>query len=50
MWEAFAWLGALAALGWLIRILASAIQTSGLEEFSFKFRFKGNGKPPDQLQ
>lgn len=49
MLEAFAGLGALVAVGWLIKVFASAIQSSGLEEVSFKFRFKGNGKPPNEL-
>jgi len=50
MFTALAWIGALVILGYLIRTFAQAIQQSGLEEFTFKFRFKGNEKPPKQLQ
>jgi hypothetical protein len=49
MITALAWIGALVVLGYLIKTVAGAIQASGLEEFSFKFRFKGNEKPPKQL-
>ena len=49
MLTALAWIGALVVLGYLIKTFAEAIQKSGLEEFSFKFRFKGNEKPPKQL-
>lgn len=49
MLTALAWIGALVVLGYLIKTFAEAIQKSGLEEFSFKFRFKGNDRSPKQL-
>lgn len=50
MFTGLALIGGLMALGFLIMILAQAIQTSGLEEFTvMKFRFKGNEKQHKQL-
>lgn len=49
MVTALAWIGALVILAFLIKTFARAIQTSGLREVSFKFRFKGNEKQPKQL-
>jgi hypothetical protein len=45
-----AWIGALVVAGYLIKILAQAIRDSGLEEFSFKFRFKTTEKADKQLK
>ena len=49
MVTALAWIGAVVVLGFLITTFARAIQTSGLQEVSFRFRFKGNEKQPKQL-
>jgi predicted alpha/beta hydrolase len=46
---ALAWIGALVVAGYLIRTVASAIQSSGLKELTFTLRFRGNEKPPKQL-
>ena len=50
MWEGLGYLGLIVAVGYLIRVSAKAAKDSGLEEFTlFRFRFKGNEKPPKQL-
>lgn len=49
MVTALAWVGALVVLGFLIKTFTRAIQTSGLQEFGVKFPFKGNERPPKQL-
>lgn len=40
------WIAAALVAGYLITTLARAIKTSGLMEFNFKLRFKGNEKSP----
>lgn len=50
MWTTLAYIGLLVVLGYIIRVVASAVQMSGLEEVSLKLRFKGNEKPPKQLR
>jgi hypothetical protein len=51
MTTALAWIGGLVVLGFLIKVFAQAVQTSGLEEFSvLRFRFKKNEKSPKQLE
>ena len=44
------WIGILAVLGFLMRSVATAIHVSGLKEFSFKLRFKGNAKGPEEAR
>jgi hypothetical protein len=51
MFTPLEWIGGLVVLGFLIKVISQAIQTSGLEEFTLmKFRFKGNEKTPKQLK
>jgi hypothetical protein len=45
----FMGVGALVVISIVIRSVAEAIRKSGVEEFSFQVRFKGNEKPPKQL-
>lgn len=49
MWTTLGYIGLLVVLGYIIKVVANAVQISGLQEFSIKFRFKGNEKPPKQL-
>ena len=49
MVTALTWIGALVVTGYLIKVIGSAIRSSGLEEFTFRFKFKPNEKPPKQL-
>lgn len=42
-------IGALVVASAAIRAIAGAIRQSGLKEFSVRFRFETNEKPPKQL-
>ena len=51
MEAALTWIGGVVVIGFLVRTIAEAVKTSGLEELTiFRFRFKGNEKPPKQLK
>jgi len=50
MWDSLGYLGLFVVLSVLIGVLAKAARDSGLEEVTiFRLRFKGNEKPPPQL-